>query len=60
MALFAATLLAASTQGLTPASPLNCTHVRTISHDSLDDMLGHTAVAAGVVTMKQRESLALS
>lgn len=37
MALFAATLLAASTHGSTPASPLNCAHVHTISNDSLCD-----------------------
>ncbi len=46
MAMLAATLFAASTQGSTPASPLNCTHVRTISNDSLCDRLANTAVAA--------------
>ncbi len=50
MVLFAATLFAASTQGSTPASLLNCIHVRTNSNDIYDilcDRLGHAAVAAG-------------
>ena len=39
MAVLAATLFAASTQGSTPASPLNCTLVRIISNASICDRL---------------------